>query len=43
VLDGSSCNIFFLPFLTKVELFGLGPTPYDKEPEGFRPLERLGK
>jgi hypothetical protein len=30
LLDGSSCNIFFLPFLTKVDLFGLGSGPYDE-------------
>jgi hypothetical protein len=30
LLQGSSCNIFFLPFLTKIDLFGVGPTPYDE-------------
>lgn len=27
---GRSCNIFYLPLLTKVDLFGIGPTPYDE-------------
>jgi hypothetical protein len=30
LLNGSTCNIFFLPFLTKVDLFGVGATPYDE-------------
>ena len=30
LLNGTSCNIFFLPLLTKVDLFGVGPTPYDE-------------
>jgi hypothetical protein len=30
LLNGASCNIFFLPLLTKVDLFGVGPTPYDE-------------
>jgi hypothetical protein len=30
LLNGSSCNIFFLPLLTKIDLFGVGPTPYDE-------------
>lgn len=27
---GTSCNVFFLPLLTKVDLFGVGPTAYDE-------------
>jgi len=30
LLAGSSCNIFFLPTVTKVDLFGLGGAPYDE-------------
>jgi hypothetical protein len=30
LLNGASCNIFFLPLLTKVDLFGLGTAPYDE-------------
>lgn len=30
LLNGTSCNVFFLPVLTKVDLFGVGPTPYDE-------------
>jgi hypothetical protein len=30
LLTGTSCNIFFLPVLTKVDLFGVGPSPYDE-------------
>lgn len=30
LLNASTCNVFFLPFLTKVDLFGVGPTPYDE-------------
>jgi hypothetical protein len=30
LLNGASCNVFFLPVLTKVDLFGVGPTPYDE-------------
>jgi hypothetical protein len=27
---GASCNVFYLPWLTKVDLFAVGPTPYDE-------------
>jgi hypothetical protein len=27
---GTSCNIFFLPWLTKIDLFAVGPDPYDE-------------
>jgi hypothetical protein len=30
LLNGTSCNVFFLPLLTKVDLFGVGPTAYDE-------------
>jgi hypothetical protein len=30
LLNGTSCNVFFLPVLTKVDLFGVGSTPYDE-------------
>jgi hypothetical protein len=30
LLNASTCNIFFLPVLTKVDLFGVGTTPYDE-------------
>ena len=29
-LHGGCCNIFFLPLLTKVDLFPVGPTPFDE-------------
>jgi hypothetical protein len=30
LLNGASCNIFFLPVLMKIDLFGVGSTPYDE-------------
>lgn len=30
LLHGRTCNIFFLPFLTKVDLFAVGPSPFDQ-------------
>lgn len=30
LLHGRSCNIFFLPVLMKVDLFAVGPAPYDE-------------
>ena len=30
LLHGRTCNIFFLPLLTKVDLFGVGPSPFDQ-------------
>ena len=30
LLQGRSCNIFYLPALMKVDLFAVGPTPYDE-------------
>jgi hypothetical protein len=30
LLGGTPCNVFFLPLLTKVDLFGVGRTPYDE-------------
>ena len=30
LLAGASCNIFFLPCLTKVDLFAAGSSPYDE-------------
>lgn len=30
VLHGGSCNIFFLPVVMKIDLFAVGPTPYDE-------------
>jgi hypothetical protein len=30
LLHGRTCNIFFLPLLTKVDLFALGPSPFDQ-------------
>ncbi len=29
-LEGRSCNVFFLPWLTKVDLFALGSRPFDE-------------
>lgn len=29
LLHGGTCNIFFLPLLTKVDLFAVGPSPFD--------------
>ncbi len=30
ILNARSCNIFYLPVLMKVDLFGLGTSPYDE-------------
>lgn len=30
LLHGRTCNIFYLPLLTKVDLFAVGPTPFDE-------------
>lgn len=30
LLHGRSCNIFFLPAVMKVDLFAIGPAPYDE-------------
>jgi hypothetical protein len=30
LLHGGSCNIFFLPTVMKVDLFAVGPSPYDE-------------
>lgn len=30
LLHGRSCNIFYLPVLMKVDLFAVGPSPYDE-------------
>jgi hypothetical protein len=30
LLHGRSCNIFFLPMVMKVDLFAVGPAPYDE-------------
>src|SRR5262245_8724132 len=30
LLHGRTCNIFFLPLLMKVDLFAVGPTPFDQ-------------
>jgi len=30
LLHGRSCNIFYLPFVMKVDLFAVGPSPYDE-------------
>jgi hypothetical protein len=30
LLHGRSCNIFFLPTVMKVDLFGIGPSPFDE-------------
>ena len=30
LLHGRSCNIFFLPSVTKIDLFAVGPDPYDQ-------------
>lgn len=30
LLHGKTCNIFFLPLLTKVDLFAVGPSPFDQ-------------
>jgi hypothetical protein len=40
MLQGSSCNIFYLPVLTKVDLFALGGAPFDEaEFSRRRPVE----
>jgi hypothetical protein len=31
LLHGRSCNIFFLPEVMKIYLFGVGPAPYDQQ------------
>jgi hypothetical protein len=33
---GGTCNVFFLPWLTKVDLFAVGPAPYDELEFGRR-------
>jgi hypothetical protein len=38
---GTSCNIFYLPQLTKVDLFGVGPSPYDETEFSRRAPVRL--
>jgi hypothetical protein len=30
LLHGRCCNVFYLPSVTKVDLFAVGPTPYDE-------------
>jgi hypothetical protein len=30
LLHGGSCNIFHLPTVMKIDLFAIGPTPYDE-------------
>ena len=30
LLHGRSCNIFYLPVLLKIDLFAIGPSPYDE-------------
>jgi hypothetical protein len=30
LLHGQSCNIFYLPAVMKIDLFAVGPTPYDE-------------
>ncbi len=30
LLHGRCCNLFYLPSVTKVDLFAVGPTPYDE-------------
>jgi len=30
LLHGRSCNIFYLPIVMKVDLFGVGPAPFDE-------------
>ena len=40
MLRGSSCNVFYLPLLTKVDLFAVGSEPFDEsEFERRRPVE----
>jgi hypothetical protein len=36
LLRGRSCNIFFLPDVMKIDLFGVGPSPFDHEEFGRR-------
>ena len=30
LLHGRTCNIFFLPLVTKIDLFAVGPSPFDQ-------------
>lgn len=30
IADGRTCNIFYLPLVTKIDLFGLGASPFDE-------------
>ena len=36
LLHGRSCNIFYLPVVMKVDLFAVGPSPYDEVEFGRR-------
>ena len=38
---GTSCNVFYLPHVTKIDLFGVGPTPFDEIEFGRRQAVRV--
>jgi hypothetical protein len=43
LLHGGSCNIFHLPTVTKIDLFAVGPTPFDEMEFSRRKAVRIGE